>query len=377
MIRTFGALRNVHPGFVRSEEIQLMRLSIPASQVKEPIAVLRMHQAIMERIAAIPGVTSVALSSIVPMTGQGWHDPLYAQDRVYAESKLPPIIEFKFVTPGYMKTTGASLVAGRDFEWPELTERRLVAMVSEGLARDMWGDPAAAIGKRVRPYATGEWREVVGVVTNERDDGVDKKAPSIAFWPVLTTDFTDGTPTVQRAMTYFIRSGRTGSVGFVGEVSQAVWAINPNLPLASVRTLREVYDKSLARTSFTLVMLAIAGAMALLLGVAGVYGVISYSVSQRTREIGIRVALGARAQEVTRMFVGHGLVLAAIGVGIGLVTAFTLMRLMSSLLFEVSPVDPLTYGAVSFALVAATVLASYLPALRATAVDPAVALRSE
>ncbi|PYR61538.1 MAG: multidrug ABC transporter substrate-binding protein, partial [Acidobacteria bacterium] len=137
------------------------------------------------------------------------------------------------------------------------------------------------------------------------------------------------------------------------------------------------YDASLARTSFTLVMLGIAGGMALLLGVAGIYGVISYSVSQRTREIGIRIALGAQGHAVTRMFVAHGLTLAGVGVTIGLTAAFGIMRLMSSLLFEVSPVDPLTYAMVSLTLIAATVLASYVPAVRATAVDPIEALRSE
>ncbi len=153
--------------------------------------------------------------------------------------------------------------------------------------------------------------------------------------------------------------------------------MNPNLPLADVRTLQEIYDTSLARTSFTLVMLAIAGGMALLLGVAGIYGVISYAVTQRTREIGIRVALGAGSGEVVRMFVAHGLALAGVGVLMGLAAAFAATRVMTSLLFEVSPVDPLTYGAVALALAAATILASYVPAVRATSIDPAQALRAE
>jgi ABC-type antimicrobial peptide transport system permease subunit len=182
---------------------------------------------------------------------------------------------------------------------------------------------------------------------------------------------------VQRGVSYIIRSGRTGSSGFVNELGRAVWSINPNLPLASVRTLQDIYDASLARTSFTLVMLGIAGAMALLLGVAGIYGVISYSVSQRAREIGIRIALGAQARAVTRMFVAHGLTLAVVGVAIGLTVAFAIMRLMSSFLFQVSPVDPLTYTMTALTLMTATVLASYVPAVRATSVDPIEALRSE
>jgi len=380
MIRTFQALRDVHPGFVRPNEVQTFRLSIPGSQVKEEAAVARMYQAIMDTIAAVPGVTSVALTSTVTMSGQGWHDPIYAQDRTYSESQVPPIRMFKFVSPGYMKTMGGSIVAGRDFTWTDVYELRQVAMVSENLARELWGQPSAAIGKRVRPYPQSTWREVVGVLSDMRDDGLNQKAPAIAYWPLLMVDFMptpDNRNFVQRGVAYVIRSPRTGSSGFVNELGHAVWSVNPNLPLASVRTLQEIYDASLARTSFTLVMLGIAGGMALLLGVAGIYGVISYSVSQRTREIGIRIALGAQGHAVTRMFVAHGLTLASVGVAIGLMAAFGIMRLMSSLLFEVSPVDPLTYAMVSLTLIAATVLASYVPAVRATAVDPIEALRSE
>jgi predicted permease len=380
MIRTFQALRDVNPGFVRPHEVQTLRLWIPGSQVKQEEAVLRMHRSIRERLASVPGVTSVALTSTLTMSGQGWHDPLYAQDRTYSESQIPPIRLFKMVSPGFMKTIGGSVIAGRDFTWADADEFRPVALVSETLARELWGQPAAALGKRIRPYKTSSWREVVGVVSDMRDDGLTKKAPAVAYWPLLMENFSptpENPKFAQRGLTYLIRSSRTGSDGFVNELGKAVWSINPNLPLASTRTLQEIYEASLARTSFTLVMLGIAGGMALLLGVAGIYGVISYSVSQRTREIGIRIALGAQAGTVTRLFVTHGLMLAAVGVAIGLAAAFGVMRVMSSLLFEVSPVDPLTYAMVSLTLIAATVLASYLPALRATAVDPIEALRSE
>jgi predicted lysophospholipase L1 biosynthesis ABC-type transport system permease subunit len=244
----------------------------------------------------------------------------------------------------------------------------------------LWGQPAAAIGKRVRPYPRSAWREVVGVVGDMRDDGLNEKPAATAYWPLLMAGFSprpDEPTFVQRGATYVIRSGRAGSSALLGELSQAVWSINPNLPLANVRTLQEIYDASLARTSFTLTMLALAGGMALLLGVAGIYGVMSYSVAQRTREIGIRIALGAQARTVTSMFVSHGLLLAAVGVSIGLTAAFGIMRLMSALLFEVSPVDPLTYVTVAVTLIAATVLASYLPASRASAVDPLEALRAD
>jgi predicted permease len=381
MIRTFQALKQVNPGFVRPDEVQTFRLAIPESQVKDETGVVRMHQAIMDKVAAVPGVTSIALASTVTMSGQGWHDPVYAQDRVYAESQVPTIRLFKFVSPGFMKTMGGSIVTGRDFTWTDTHEVRPVAMVSDTLARDLWGSPAAALGKRIRPYANGTWREVVGVVSDMRDDGLNEKTTASVYWPLLMSEFFVGPDasryTVQRNLTYVVRSARTGSAGFTDELGRVVWSINPNLPLARVETLGDIYDASLARTSFTLVMLGIAGGMALLLGVAGIYGVISYSVSQRTREIGIRIALGAQTETVTRMFVNHGLTLAVVGVAIGLAAAFGIMRLMSSLLFEVSPLDPLTYGVVSLMLTGAIVLASYVPARRATAVDPIAALRSE
>ena len=382
MLRTFQALRDVHPGFTRPAAVQTFRLSIPDSQIKDREAVVRMHHALIDKVAAVPGVTSAAMASTVTMSGDGWHDPLYAQDRTYTDSQIPPIRLFKMVSPGYMKTMGTALVAGRDFDWADLFQRRPVAMVSENLARELWGQPSAALGKRIRPYAQGGWREVVGVVGDTRDNGVNQKAPTVAYWPLFMEAFLPGNGEddklfVQRGATFVVRSSRTGTSGFAEELGRAVWSVNPNLPLSSVRTLQEIYDASLARTSFTLVMLGIAGGMALLLGVAGIYGVISYSVSQRSREIGIRIALGAQPGAVRKMFVRHGLVLAAAGVAIGLIGAAAAMRLLSSLLFAVSPLDPLTYAMVSAMLIGATVLASYLPAQRATAVDPITALRSE
>ncbi|HEX7137902.1 MAG TPA: FtsX-like permease family protein, partial [Vicinamibacterales bacterium] len=182
---------------------------------------------------------------------------------------------------------------------------------------------------------------------------------------------------VRRTMVYAIRSPRNGSAGFTNEVSRAVWSVNSNLPLASVRSLDALVRASMARTSFTLIMLAVAGAMALLLGIAGIYGVIAYSVSQRTREIGIRMALGAQRSEVTGMFVRYGIRLVAIGLACGLVAAIALTRLMTSLLFGISAMDPITYALVSLSLVAAAALASYVPALRATTVNPVNALRAE
>jgi putative ABC transport system permease protein len=380
MIRTFQAMRQVQPGFTNPEEIQTLSVSIPPAQVKEPERVARMQQDILDKIARVPGVSSTAILSIVPMDREGWSDPIYAEDRTYADGKIPPIRRFRFVSPGLFRTIGNRLVAGRDLAWSDSYNKTPVAVVSENLARELWHNPNAAIGKRIRESLKGTWRTVVGVVGDERDDGVNQPAPSIVYWPTLMKDFagdTGGSLSGPRTVAFVIRSSRTGSEQFLAEIRRAVWSVNPNLPLAEVRTLAAIYKKSLARTSFTLVMLVIAGAMALLLGLVGIYGVISYSVSQRTREIGIRMAIGARQEELTRMFVRHGVLLAGVGIVCGLSAAIVLSRLISSLLFGVSATDPLTYCAVSIGLVAAAALASFVPARKVAAVDPLEALRAE
>ena len=377
MIRTLQALRHVQPGFTRPEEILSFHVAIPQAQVPDPEQLLRLENAILDKIRAVPGVTTAAISNSVTMEGWNDNDPVYAEDRSYKEGEIPAVRRYKFVGPGSFRTMGNPLLAGRDFTWTDTYEKRPVVLLSENLARDYWGSPAAALGKRVRESPKGVWREVVGVVGNEHDDGVSKKAPEIIYWPLLVANFWSQPFSVQRSPAFLIRSSRSRSSSFVQETERAVWSVNPNLTIASVRTVREVYDRSLARTSFTLTLLTIAAAMALLLGLVGIYGVISYSVSQRTREIGIRMALGAQQQSVRQMFVGHALGLAGIGVGVGLLVAVVLTRLMAALLFGVSPVDPITYCAVSALLVCAALAASYLPARRATTVDPSEALRSE
>jgi predicted permease len=376
MIRTFQALRHVDPGFTRPDQLQTLRIYVPEAEVRDPTATVRMEQAILDKIATIPGVSSAGLSSVLPMDRDGWMDPVFPEQSADSGS-VPPLRRYKFVSPGLLRTMGNRLVAGRDFTWDDTYQRRPVAMVSENLARELWHDPALAIGKRVREALKGPLREIVGVVSDEREDGVNHPAPTMAYWPVIMDDFEGDHVSLRRSLNYVVRSDRAGSQGLLKAIEQAVWSLDPNLPLADVTTLQALYEKSLARTSFTLVLLAIAGAMAMLIGLVGIYGVISYSVTQRTREIGIRMALGAEQRTLAGMFVGHGFLLAGIGVACGLAAAAVLTRLMSSLLFEVKAVDPLTYAAVALAVIAAALLASYLPALRATKVDPVVALRSE
>jgi putative ABC transport system permease protein len=377
MIRTFQSLRRVDPGFRDPATVQTFRLFLPPAAVKEPDAVIRTYQEMRRRIAEIPGVTSVAFAGSVPTDGGNSTDILYSDDRDYPEAKLPPLRRFKFVAPGYFETMGTRLVAGRDFNWTDLYERRPVAVISENLAREMWHDPASALGKRVREGRKNPWREIVGVVGDVRFDGADQKAPVTVYWPVLMDMFWGNKTLVQRSEAFVVRSSRAGSESLMRQIREVVWSMNRDLPLARARTMEDIYRASMARSSFTLVMLAIAGCMALLLGIVGIYGVISYSVSQRTRELGIRIALGARSGAVQSMVVRQGLVLAAIGVAFGLAAAVAATRLMTGLLFQTSASDPATYAAVSAGLLAAAGAASYIPARRASSVDPTEALRAE
>jgi len=379
MIRTFEALRHVEPGFRDAEHLQTMRISIPGSLVANPQMVTRIQNDIADKLATIPGVGSVGFAAAVPMEGidPNW-DEIRIEGKNY-EGGDPPLRLFNSVSPGYFKAAGTRLVAGRDFTWTDIYGVRPVAMVSENFARESWGSAAAAVGKRMRQFSSMPWVEVIGVVEDVRHNGVDEDAPAIVYWPAMQEDPYTSQPTIDapRSVSFAIRSPRAGNESFLTEVRQAVWSVNANLPLASVRTMQEIYSVSVARTSFTLVMLAIAGSMALLLGIVGIYGVISYGVSQRTREIGIRLALGAQKGELKWMFVRSALLLTAVGVAIGMGTAAALMQLMKSLLFGISPLDPFTYITVPLVLATSAALASYLPARRAAAVDPVEALRAE
>lgn len=377
MIRTFVALTRVEPGFTHPAEIQAFSLSIPDTEIKDDQSVIHSFEEIMRKVSAVPGVSSVGLSTGVPLDGSSNYDPIFAEDHTYRPGQLPPLRRFRYISPGFLATMGTPLVAGRDFTWTDIYNKMPVAMVSENMARELWQSPQNALGKRIRVGSTDEWRQIIGVVSDVYYDGLNKEASKTAYWPILMTNFEGQKIRAERELTFALRTPRAGTESLMKELRAAVWSVDPNLPLANVRTEEYYYRGSMARMSFTLLMLAIAAAMALLLGAVGIYGVIAYSVSQRTREIGIRMALGAQRNELTRLFVRHGLLLTGIGVGIGLIAAFASMRLLSSLLYRVSPLDFLTYSTVSLGLIMTAFLASYLPSRRAAGVDPVEALRGE
>jgi predicted permease len=371
MIRTFIAMRQVDPGFASPHEVQTFAIAIPPTLISDPEQAVRTYERVAERLAVVPGVASVGLSSSITMDGEDNTNPLEVEGFPIPEGRLPALRRFKSVAPGYFETMGNRLVAGRSITWSEIYERRPVIVISAPLAREYWGDPAQALGKRVRSGFQGAWREIVGVVGDERDDGLNQPATAIAYWPMLNEIYR------WRRMTYAVRSTRVGTAGFLRELEQAVWAVDPNLPLADVLTLDDIQSRSMAQTSFALVMLGIAASVALLIGVVGIYGVIAYAAAQRTREIGVRIALGAQTSHVRSMFLRHGLTLTVTGIAIGIGVAVVITRVITAFLFGVGPIDPLTYAVVSAALAAVALLATYLPARRASRVDPVVALRAE
>jgi predicted permease len=382
MVRSFLALRNVDPGFRNAEEILALRLYIPSREVRDPAEMAATHELIDRRLAEIPGVASVGLATAIPMDGSINVNPFYVDGVDLWGGRPPPIRRHKWIGEGYFETLEIPLLAGRTFTWEDVHNRFAGAILSESLAREYFGSPQAALGQRVaaRPDPP-RWHEVVGVVADVREDGVDQAPVLEVYWPQVTLAFWEGEPPDEvdtwRTMGYAIRSSRAGTPDFLGAVRDAIWSVNPNLPLMGVRTLPDLMARSVARTSFTLVLLGIAGSVALVLGIIGVYGVITYAVSQRTRELGLRIALGARADHVRRMVLRQGLILSGIGVAIGLGLAFGLTRLMAGLLFGVSAVDPITFLSVAAGLTTVALLASYLPARRAARVDPMTVLRAE
>jgi predicted permease len=377
MIRTFQAMRDVNPGFVRPEEVITLRVSIPDSIVKDDEQAIRTHEQIVRKLEQIPGVRSVGLSNSITMDGFDSNDPIFVEDFPPAADKIPPLRRFKFTAQNYFQTMGNPIIAGREMTWADVYSHAPVAIVSENFAREYWKEPAAAIGKRIRQTPSNPWRTIIGVVGNERDNGISSPAASIVYWPLIIDNFWEDKLFAQRNVAFALRTERAESPTLLKEIQQAVWSVNGNLPIANVRTLDQIRAESMAQTSFALVMLAIAAAVALLLGVVGIYGVIAYVAQQRTKEIGIRMALGAASSDVSSLFVRHGIILAGIGIVCGMVAAAVLTRTMSALLFGVSAYDPLTYAAVAVALGGTAVVASYLPARRASRVDPAEALRWE
>jgi len=379
MIRTFQNLRSVEPGFTEPKTVQTVRLSMQGSGVQGMRTLVGKSEEILERLATIPGITSAAYAGSLPMQPGGGFS-VVAEGETYASDEIPPQRRIMWISPALLQTLGTPLLAGRDFDWTEVREQRNVALVSESFARASWSSIEGAVGKRIDVGNDGTWQEVIGVVADVYHDGVDRPAPATVYWPAREQSYMTALGIdLPSSVTFVLRSERTGTESMLAAIRRAVADVAPDLPIAQVGTLAQVYrdHPSMARSSFSLALLGIAGATALLLSIVGIYGVLAYAVMQRRREVGIRVALGAAPRAVKRMFVYRGLMLSSIGIVVGAVAAAALTRLMSSLLFGVTPLDAATFVAAAAFLAAAALLASYVPARRAATIDPMETLRAE
>jgi len=337
------------------------------------------QQQILDRLAGIPGVASAAYTTLLPMEGGGGFIVALEGER-YESGRLPPSRRIVGVSPGLLRTLGTPLLAGRDVDWTELHEQRNVALVSEGFAREAWNSVEGAVGKRIDIGADGSLVDVIGVVADAYLDGVDQPAPQTIYMPARPQELLiRGAYSEPRAVVFTLRSERTASDSFTADIRRGVAEVAPEVVITEIDTLEQVYrdHPSMARRSFSLALLGIAGAMALLLSIVGIYGVLAYAVVQRQREVGIRVALGAAPRTVKSMFVYRGMILSSIGIVVGAVAAAALTRLMSSLLFGVTPLDVVTFVVAAAFLAAAALLASYVPARRAATIDPMETLRAE
>jgi predicted permease len=377
MIRSFQNLRSIEPGFTDPATVQTVRLS--ALSRMTPDTLVRTQEQVLARLSTIPGVTSAAYTTLLPLQGGGDFTTA-AEGETYESGQLPPSRRLVGVSPGLLRTLGTQLLAGRDVEWAELHEQRNVALVSEGFAREAWDTVEGAVGKRIDVGGDGSWLEVIGVVADVYHYGVDRPAPATVYWPAREQLLlAPGMTSVPSPATFTLRTDRAGAESMVAEIRRAVAEVTQDLVITQVATLERVYrdHPSLARRAFSLTLLGIAGAMALLLSVVGIYGVLAYAVVQRQREVGIRIALGAAPRTVKRIFVYRGMVLSSIGIVVGAVAAAGLTRLMSALLFGVTPLDVATFVVAAVFLAAAALLASYVPARRAATVDPMETLRAE
>ncbi len=371
MLRSMLALLAVDPGF-DAEGVLTVSVAVPPGEVEGAVETAEFFQRLTDRLAAQPGVVSAGAVSALPLTGQLSFGGHTIEDHPTQPDELPPMAFGLYADPGYLETMGVELVEGRMLQRGDAANAFRGMVVSESYA-DRWWPEGGAVGKRLQ-WGPGEWWEIVGVVEDVRHRGLAEESEEMLYLPTLLG--TAEEPVVVRSRAIVLRV--TGDpASFLPVLRRELRDLNSRIPFANPRTMREVVEASAAQTSFTMVVLSAASLVALLLGVVGIYGVVSYVVSQRTREIGVRMALGASGATVRRMVVRQGVKLAAIGVAVGLLGAFAATRVLETLLYGVSHTDLTTYAAVAAMLAGVAVLASWVPARRAAGVDPSVALRSD
>ncbi len=374
LIRSFWKLQGVDPGY-RTDDVLTLRLELPGSAYPEDSDVAGFYDRLRHTLAAIPGVESVGAVTHLPLAmGRGdWN--FYPEDRVIAPGERSPRGDWQVVTPGYFETLGITVVEGRGPEDRDAVGAPPVLIVNQSLAEKYWPD-SSPVGVRARlggnddnPHAT-----IVGVVADIRYEGLDRPAvPEIYIPHAQAPDVMGRGPA--RSLTLLLRAA--GPEALMPTVRSEIAALDDDLPVADLRTLAQVRSGSMALSRVSMALLSGFAVLALVLGAVGIFGVVSYLVARRTREIGVRMALGARRQNVVGLVVGAGMRLALAGLAVGLVAAFALTRLLGSLLYAVAPADPATFATVALVLALVAFCASYLPARRASGIDPIEALRDE
>ncbi len=375
MIRSVGALRVVDPGFNRPDQVMTFRITIPPSDVSDHAGVADVHRRILDQLKQVPGVTAAGATSGLPLAGRSNQNTIQGRDPAAGGDELRGY--YKGVAGDYLQAMGVPLLGGRTLGWDDLTEGRLVGLVNESTARALWGDAQSALGKFIRHDDRDPWREVVGVVGDVRDAGLEREAPPGVYWPIYLEGFLSFPWSVRRSLSYVVRTDQASPLELLPSLREAVWSVNPSLPLAELRTMDGLVDDAAASTSFVTILLGSAALIALLLGLVGTFGVMAHTVNSRLREIGIRLAFGASAQKVRYEVLGRTLRIAGLGILIGIAGAAVLSRFLSSRLYGVSTADPATYGVAALLVAAAAVIAGWVPASRASRVDPIQTLNSD
>jgi predicted permease len=341
--------------------------------------VARLVAQISDSLAALPGVRAAGVATKLPLVDESRQDSaVFVEDRPPKPGTIPGIHSMVFVTPGYFQAMGIPLVAGRVFDRidgsMDPAKRPREVVVSEAFAQRYW-NAVSPVGRRIRMNVSDPWSTIIGVVGSVRDAGLDQPPTESVYLPLETLNVA-GMAWAPRNVAFVVRTSGDES-GLVAPVRRIVAAIAPALPVYALTPVRAVVTRAEARTTFTLTILGIAALIAMCIGAVGIYGVIAYLVSLRTREIGVRMALGAEPAQVRRMITRHALTDAGLGVAAGLAGAAALTRVLGSVLFGVSPTDPLTLGGAAVVLIATAVAASWVPARRAAGLEPSIALRVE
>src|SRR5882724_11169705 len=376
MVRTLLELRSVSPGF-DSSKVLTMDVSITRTKFPTPPAAINFFNEVLQRVRAVPGIESAGLIDSLPLDGGGSHQPFSIEGRPVLPMADQPEVDVRLISPGYLSAMRVPVIRGRDFQESDAAGRPGAVLISESLARRFWPneDP---IGKHLTlTFFPDVVREVVGIVGNVKLDSLDETRPVDTIYVALAqVTVSPGETWRSFGLTLAVRT-HSDPHGATSAVTDAIHQVAPDVPGGDVLSMDDVIAQSMSSQRFNLLLLASFAGLALVLAAVGIYGVLSYTVRRRVREIGIRMALGASHSDVLKMVVGDGMKPILIGVVMGLAAAFALSRLVASLVFGVHPTDPLTFSAVALILITVGVLANIVPAYRATRIEPVRTLRED